>query len=159
MIDELLGLPAHPLIVHAAVIFGPLLVAAVFAYSLVPMLRRHIGWLVIALAVVGPATLWLARLSGEAFRERQIRAGAQGELLRQISEHQNFGNWAAWTVTVLGVLAVLLVLVCTAAGKKPATPGSRAVTYGLILITLVVGAAAGYYTFKTGHTGATTVWG
>lgn len=159
MFDEIMGLPAHPLIVHSAVIFGPLLVAAVLAYAVVPALRSRLGWIVIALSVVAPLTLWVARWSGEAFLRKQMAAGARGEMLTKLGEHQDFGNLAAWFGTALGVLGILLVLVCTAAGKKPSTTGSQAVTYGLILLSLITAAVTAYYVFKTGHSGASIVWG
>jgi hypothetical protein len=159
MIDELLGLPAHPLIVHTAVVFGPLLVAAVLAYALVPPLRKWLGWVVVSLAFVGPSTLWLARLSGVKFFERQIAAGAQGELLKKIDEHQNFGDAASWWGTGLGVLALVLVYYCTTAGKKPAVPSSRAIAYALIAVNAAVAAITGFYTFQAGHSGASIVWG
>ena len=53
MFDEISGLPAHPLLVHAAVIFIPLQVLAGIAYAVVPFTRKYAWWTVLALAVVG----------------------------------------------------------------------------------------------------------
>jgi hypothetical protein len=158
MIDEFLGLPAHPFIVHAAVIFGPLLVAAALAYAFVPMLRKHLGWVVVSLAFVGPIALWFARLSGEALRDRQIANGAQGELLREIDTHQGFGNLAAWWGTGLGLAALALVYYSTTAGRRPAVPSSRAISYALMAVTAVLAVLTGYYVFQTGDSGARMVW-
>ncbi len=158
MIDELFGLPAHPLVVHTAVIFGPLLVAAVLAYAFVPMLRKHLGWVVVSLAFVGPITLWYARLSGEALRDRQIANGAQGQLLLDINEHQGFGNNASWWGTGLGVASLALVYYCTTAGRRPTVPSSRVISYALIAITAVAAVITGYYVVRGGHSGATMVW-
>jgi hypothetical protein len=158
MIDELLGLPAHPLIVHAAVIFGPLLVAAALAYAFVPMLRKHVGWVVVSLAFVGPIALWFARLSGEALRDMRVAAGAQGEVLREYDVHQGFGDAASWWGTGLGLASLALVYYCTTAGRRPAVPSSRAISYALIAITAVLAVLTGYYAFRAGHTGATMVW-
>ncbi|HEX6686148.1 MAG TPA: DUF2231 domain-containing protein [Candidatus Limnocylindrales bacterium] len=159
MIDTLLGLPAHPLLVHAAVVFGPLLVAAVIAYAVVPPIRKWTAWAVLGLAVAGPISLWLAKLSGDAFLDRQVQAGAGPEFVQQLVEHGNFGERAAWYGTALGVLAILLVLVVTAAGRRPSTTGSQVLTYGVAALSVIAAAITGYYVFKTGHTGATNVWG
>jgi hypothetical protein len=159
MIETVFGLPAHPLLVHAAVVFGPLLVAAVLAYALVPAMRSRLGWATVLLAVVAPGALWLARLSGEKFMAKQKAAGASAKFVAQMSNHQSFGNWASWSGTILGVLALLLVFAGTAAGKKPQTPSSRTLLYTLIAASLVMAVATGYYVFKTGDSGARMVWG
>src|SRR5688500_2816446 len=134
MIETLLGLPAHPLIVHAAVVLAPLLVALVVAYSLVPAVRRGTAGAVLGLGGAAPAALWAAKLSGDAFLQLQISRGAQAEFVQQLQQHQDFGELAAYAGTALGVLALLLVYACTAAGRKPATTGSRVVTYGTIVL-------------------------
>ncbi|GIH09119.1 hypothetical protein Rhe02_71860 [Rhizocola hellebori] len=158
MIDELFGLPAHPLIVHAAVVFGPLLVASALAYAFVPMLRKYLGWVVVSLAFVAPIALWFARLSGEALRDRQIANGAQGQALKEIDVHQGFGELAAWWGTGLGLAALALVYYCTTAGRRPTVPSSRAISYALIAVTAVLAVLTGYYVFRTGDSGARMVW-
>jgi hypothetical protein len=159
MFDEVLGLPAHPLIVHAAVVFGPLLAGAVIAYALVPPFRKPTAWAVLGLAVVTPATLWFAKLAGEAFLDRQVAAGGGPEFRAQLVEHGDFGAMAAYSGTALGVLAILLVLVVTAAGRRPSSTGSQILTYGIAALGVVAAGFTLYYVFKAGHTGATNVWG
>ncbi len=159
MIETLLGLPAHPLIVHAAVVFAPLLVALVVGYSLVPAVRKWTAWAVVGLAVAAPLALWAAKLSGDAFLRLQTQRGAGPEFVAQLQQHQDFGELAAYAGTALGVLSLLLVYACTAAGRKPATTGSRVVTYGTIVLSLAAAAATGWYVFQAGHSGATNVWG
>lgn len=158
MIEKLLGLPAHPLLVHAAVVFGPLLVAVVAAYALVPAVRRYVAWAVVLLGVVTPGSLWLAKLSGDAFLRRKVAAGAGPDYVARVSQHQDFGELAAWSGTALGVLALVLVYVCTAAARKPASNGSRITVYAATVLSLIAAAVLGYYIFKTGHSGATNVW-
>ena len=159
MFDSVLGLPAHPLIVHAAVVFGPLLAGAVIAYALVPPFRKYIGWAVLGLGVVGPTALWFAKLSGDAFLDRQMKAGAGPEFAAQLVQHAGFGERAAWFGTALGVLAILLVLVITAAGRRPSSTGSQVLTYGIAALGIVAAGFTLYYVIRTGHTGATNVWG
>jgi hypothetical protein len=133
-------------------------VAAVFVYALVPVLRSRLGWAVLGLAVIAPAALWLARLSGQKLLEHRRAQGANAKTIAEILNHQNFGVWASWTGLALGALAIVLVLVGTAAGNKPQTPGSRTLTFTVIVVTLIVAAATGYYVFKTGDSGARMVW-
>ncbi len=71
MFEEIAGLPMHPLAVHAAVVFVPLLALAALAYGLVPKLRRKVGWVAVLLALVAPASAVVARLSGDAFLQRR----------------------------------------------------------------------------------------
>jgi len=40
--EQLLGLPAHPLLLHATVVFVPLLALGTIAYAVVPRLRRRV---------------------------------------------------------------------------------------------------------------------
>ena len=65
MFEEFRGIPLHPLLVHAAVVFVPLFVASVIGYALVPRLRAFLGWLTAALAVVVAASTsaWIASSS------------------------------------------------------------------------------------------------
>lgn len=159
MFDEVLGLPAHPLIVHAAVIFGPLLAGAVIAYALVPPFRKHIAWAVLGLGVVGPLALWAAEISGGNFLDLQVKKGAAPEFVAQLNEHGEFGERAAIFGTVLGVLAILLVLVVTAAGRRPSTTGSQVLTYGIAVLGIIAAGITLFYVVRAGHTGATNVWG
>jgi hypothetical protein len=159
MFEEFMGIPAHPLLVHAAVVFAPLLIIAVFGYALVPALRSRIGWLLVTLAVIAPLTLWFAKLSGDAFRARMVARNATSpEFLAVIDEHRGFGELAAWWGTGLGLLALGLFYLLWTAAKRPAADGSKILQYGVIALTLVVAAVTGYYVFKTGDTGAKAVW-
>ena len=155
-----MGIPAHPLLVHGAVVFVPLLVLASIAYAAVPFTRRYIWWATIALAVVAPAACWAARLSGLAFRDRLIRNGAKDPtFLAKIDQHMNFGTWTAYLATGLGVLTLLLVLVIA---KRPvdgqASPaGSAVVTIISAVVVIALAAATAYYVYKTGDSGARIV--
>jgi hypothetical protein len=165
--EEILGIPAHPLLVHAAVVFVPLQVLAAIAYAAVPFTRRSIWWAVLGLAVLAPIAAWAAKLSGQAFRDRLIRHGAKDpKFLGDIDTHMSFGNMTAYFATGLGVLMLVLVLVLV---KPPASgPAALASTGGSAhsgvvqlasaVVVVVVAAIAGYYVFRTGDTGAHIVW-
>jgi hypothetical protein len=169
--EEISGLPLHPLLVHAAVIFVPLQVLSVYAYALLPFARRFLTWLVVALAVVGPVSAFAAKLSGDAFRRRLVRNHmASRELLSTVAQHSNYANLAVYGSTLLGVLTVLLVVVLVARARRPRNPeadkpettkpgkGSAALVIALTVVALGIGAGTGFFVFKAGDTGARMEW-
>ncbi len=187
MFEEILGLPAHPFIVHAAVIFVPLQILATFAYALVPYTRRFVAWLVVALAVVAPFSTFAAAESGEELQERLVRRGLTDEsIIAKISQHEEYAEAAAFTSMLLGLFAIALVVIYFLQARKAATPAGPAddsaagsadgdvartstsalpANKALLVVVLVltvgvlgVGGAAGYSIFKAGDTGAQMVW-
>ncbi len=159
MFGEIFGLPAHPLLVHFGVVFGPLLIVASVLYALVPVLRKHLGWVVLGLGAAAPAALWFAKLSGENLFQTLVDKGYPPQILAQVDVHKNYGDAAAWAGLLLGAVSIALVLVCTSAARKPATSGSKALVYGLSALVVALAVATGYYVFMTGDSGAQAVWG
>lgn len=170
MFEEILGIPAHPLLVHAAVVFVPLQILAALAYALVPFVRRYIVWFVVGIAVIAPITVFTAKLSGDAFRARKIRIGqASDELLARIDQHSSFGVRTLYASLILSVLMILMLFAQTRSrrgvgsppgGAETSTPGKGSMVLGIILTVAVLGAGAtaGYFVFKTGDSGAKMVW-
>lgn len=157
-----MGLPAHPLLVHAAVVFVPLQSLAALAYALVPPIRRQIEWAVVGLAVVAPAAAWFATLSGNALRDRLASQGMGAEVLARIDQHRDFGEQTLRSSLGLAVLTVLLVVLVVARKRRPVSRAGKwsfALTVVLTLGVLVLAAASAYYVFKTGDSGARVVWG
>ena len=158
MFTEIMGLPAHALIVHAAVVFIPLAVLAAIAYALVPFTRRHIWWIVLALAIVAPGAAWAARLSGDQYRAYWVDHGASGEFLNKIDIHQSFGNTCSLWTTGLGVVMLALVLYAIPrpvdAGGSAVAVRPRALVLVTVVVTVVVALITAYYVYKTGDAGA-----
>lgn len=157
MFDELMGLPAHPLLVHAAAVFVPLLVAAAVTYAVMPFARRWITWAVLGLAVVAPLSAWFATLSGNAFRNRLAGQGVVAEILTKIDEHRDFGDKTLWASLGLAVLTVILVAI-NRAWAAVGTP-KRVITIVLAIGLFLFAGTSGYYVFKSGDSGARIVWG
>jgi len=159
----ILGIPAHPLIVHFAVVLVVLLVAGATVYALVPPLRRRIGWAVGLLAVVGPIAAWVAKESGQELQKLVQGQGYPAEFMAQVSQHSSFADRTLYFSLGLAAAVLLLLLVSTAVGNRPAVEGetrrgSLLATIGLALAVLVLAAFTGYYIFKTGDTGAHMRW-
>ncbi|WP_084958131.1 DUF2231 domain-containing protein [Thermoactinospora rubra] len=149
MFDEILGLPAHPLIVHAAVVLTPLLCLLALGYALAPRFRPMAAWAVAALAVIVPATVFAAKQSGEAL-ERARFASADGVLAQRIEVHQSFATPLLYAALGLGVSALLMVF----AGRR-----DKRLQLVFSATTVVLAAVAGYYVFRAGDSGARAVWG
>lgn len=166
MFETVLGLPAHPLLVHATVVFVPLLALGAAIYAVAPFLRARIRWVVVLLGLAGPATAWLAKLSGDAFRRRQAAHGVGAEMLAKIDQHKSFGDATFWAAIALGAVTLVLVLVTmdrlpmrrASGASVAAAPAMRIVRIVLIVATVGLAVASGYYVFKTGESGARMEW-
>jgi len=153
--DQISGLPVHALIVHATVVFVPLLALGAIVYALVARLRPRIGWAVLLLAIIAPICAFVAMQSGKALRERVLARGVSGRGAQIINEHMGFGTLTFWFTLALGVAS--LVMLAVTMRKERSLP--RAVDLGLAVITVALAVITGYYVFRTGDSGATAVWG
>ncbi|MDG4834437.1 hypothetical protein O7627_34785 [Solwaraspora sp. WMMD1047] len=163
MFEEVMGIPAHPLLVHAAVVFVPLLALLAVGYAFVPVIRPHTRWVLGLLAVGAPISALFAKLSGDAFFERMRANGRVTEgFVPVLEEHQSFGDMTLYASLVLGVLALALVYVVApraAAAQAAAGAGrSRVVSLALGALTLIAAGVSLYYVFRTGDSGAKAVW-
>jgi uncharacterized membrane protein len=153
--EEFNELPLHPLVVHAAVVLIPLLVLGAVAYAVVPRLRSRLDWAVVALAVATPLATLVAKLSGDAFRQRLIEnESIGGRVLERVDDHRDLGNITLWFTIALAVTTLLLVFVTSR--RAPAMPRWATVVVGIIVVGLAAG--SGYYVFWTGDYGARAVW-
>lgn len=177
MLTTLLGLPAHPLLVHGVVVLLPLMAVATAVVAWRPAWWPRLAILVAAGNLVVFGLTVLAKESGERL-EHQVRRTAA------VHEHAELGD-------PLPALAGLL-LVCSLVpaylawrDRRRLRPGSggastwaagdaararhdrtpqplgvpRALALATSVATTVVGLAVLYLTFRVGHTGAEAVWG
>jgi uncharacterized membrane protein len=155
MFDQVNGLPVHALVLHAAVVFVPLLALGAIVYALVGRWRAKLGWAVLPLAVIAPITALVAMLSGDKLHERLLEQGLKGRGAEIINDHLGFGTRTFWFSLALGVVTLVLVL----AGRR--RPGSlpRVADLGLAVVMVALAAITGYYVYRTGDSGAAAVWG
>jgi uncharacterized membrane protein len=154
--DQISGLPVHVLVVHAAVVFIPLLVLAAVVYALVPPLRARVGWVVFLLAIVAPLCAYVARESGLKFFPRKFGGQPPSPVLDLVNRHQHYGEQTFRFTVGLGLATLVLLVVARARGGGPL----RLVVQGVVIVAVIgLAAASGYYVFKTGDTGARAVHG
>jgi len=154
--DQINGMPVHALVIHAAVVFVPLLALVAIVYAVVPRWRAKVGWAAVLLAIAAPATAFVAKLSGEELRERLVADGLSGAPLAGIDDHQGYGTLTLYFS--LGLAAVTLIMVFLTL-RRSERPLPRVAELGLTVIMVALAAVSGYYVFKTGDTGAQAVWG
>ncbi|MEE6259482.1 DUF2231 domain-containing protein [Plantactinospora sonchi] len=155
MLREVMGLPAHVLLVHAAVVFVPLLALVGTAYAVLPRFRGRLDWAAALLAVAAPVAALLAKLSGEELREVLVAKNYPEEIIQQIDEHQAYGDQTLWWSVGLAVV-VLVLLVLTRPGRGGSVPRWLGPVLGAIVVVLAV--VNVWYVYLTGDSGAQAVW-
>ena len=141
---EINGLPLHPLVVHAAVIFGPLAAVAALAF-LVPRWRDRLRWPMVVLAVIATGAIVLAYYSGGDFLDSkpELRTSPQ------VQTHQDLGTQLLWIGLAFGVVAVVT-------GWVDARSGALRVVLDVLLAIAAVVLLV--WVFRTGEAGARAVW-
>jgi hypothetical protein len=157
MFKEILGLPAHVLVVHAVVVLVPLLALLSAAYVALPRFRPRLDWAVAILAVAAPVTAFVAVESGEELTDAFVARGMQGPIVDQIIEHSRYGDILFRYVLPLAVVSLLLLAVTSGHPRVPKLPSW--VTPVLSVVVVALGVASLVYVYLTGHSGAEAVWG
>ncbi len=158
MFNTILGIPAHPLLIHAAVIFIPLLIVGAIVYAAWPPFHSRITWAVLALAIIAPFSALFAKLSGQDLRNHLTANHlVSPPVMVKIIQHNAYGNDTFWWTLALGIVTLALLAYYIRVKKTEAgiPPAAR---IGATVVTVVLGAVVGYYVFKTGDTGAHIVW-
>ncbi|MEU4560026.1 DUF2231 domain-containing protein [Actinoplanes sp. NPDC023936] len=153
--DQVNGLPVHILVLHAAVIFVPLLALGSVVYAVVAPWRAKMGWAVAILAVVAPIAAVVTKVSGTELYNRLLGQGMSGPGKVILDDHMNYGTITMWLSIALGVVSLLLVALTIRAGARL----PRIADIGFAVVIIGLAATTGYYIFETGDSGATAVWG
>jgi uncharacterized membrane protein len=146
---EINGLPLHPLVVHAAVVFGPLAALAALVYVLVPRWRDRLRWPMLVLVLVATGAIWTAYLTGQNFRNSEDFF-TQGALGDKIDKHQRLAQKLRLTTSGFAIVAIMAAWFHTRTG-----------VVRIVLSVLLAVAAVGtlVLTILTGDAGAQAVWG
>ncbi|HWS37615.1 MAG TPA: hypothetical protein VN408_33410 [Actinoplanes sp.] len=146
----------HILVLHAAVIFVPLLGLGAIVYGFIPAWRPKTGWAVALLAIAAPIAALITKMSGTEFYNRLLseeRVSPAGKVI--LDGHMQNGTTTMWLTLALGVVS--LVLVALTARNPRALP--KIADLGLAVVLVVLAGLSAYYLFETGDSGAMAVWG
>jgi hypothetical protein len=136
-----LGLPAHPLLIHAVVVGIPLMAVAGVAMLARPGWRRSWAWPV---AVADVLLVPLAFVTAETGQGLQRALGGEVAL-----DHGEMGELVPWFTVVMAAAAV-----AHAALRGSGRAVSTAATVALVVSSL----AATGWVVATGHSGAESSW-
>jgi hypothetical protein len=143
---EINGLPLHPLVIHAAVVFAPIAALVALLYAAVPTWRDRLRWPMVVLALVAGGAVVAAYVTGRSFLNSRPELGQ----LAQVQTHQHRAWIALWCAVAFTVAAVV-------AGWLHPRPGiARLVTslaLGVTAVALLIAVVL------AGDAGARAVWG
>ncbi len=140
--EQINGLPLHPLVVHAAVVLIPLSGVLGLLMVFVPRFSTRFGPLVAILAWGGVGAAFIAKESGEILSEQIDKAPKL---------HVESGD----LMPLFAIAQAVLILLLWLADRR----GGRGILGLLVaMVTVVVVLATGYWTYRTGDSGAQSVW-
>jgi uncharacterized membrane protein len=143
---EINGLPLHALVIHAAVVFGPLSAVLALAYVALPGRRDSFRWPMVLAAAVAVVFMVVAYLSGQNLLERNPSLSG----IPDVRTHQSRAVYALWAVIVFTALALVRgVLLHTRTG------GLRMVLDVLLAVAAVATIVS---VVLTGDAGAQAMW-
>ena len=147
-LNNLFGLPAHPLLVHLPVVMVPMAALGAIILAIFPKYFARFGWWVTGISFIGAIGAILAAGSGETLEERVDRSST-------LRDHAEMGE----TARLLAVVLFVVLLIVMLARKYRATDmAKKAVAIAVSVVIAVSAAAAGWVIIQTGHSGAKASW-
>lgn len=102
-LDSIFGLPAHPLLVHAAVVLVPLAAIGTIVIAFWPAARAKVGWIVAGIGILGFLFAFLAKESGEALLKTT-------RVTQLVKDHAEMGDWGVIGAFLVGGSATTIML-------------------------------------------------
>lgn len=144
------GLPAHPLIVHGAVVLIPLIALAVAAAPFFATYRAKFAPALVVASAFAVGLGWVASETGESFE----RALSEENVL--LEKHTELGDTISFFTVATLVAAGLIWWSARAAASGTRLP--KAATTAIAALAVVAGVATTAQIVLIGHSGAKTVW-
>jgi hypothetical protein len=153
---EINGIPLHPLVVHAVVVFVPLGALAAILFAVVPRWRWLLRWPTLLLAAAAVVLVRVAVLSGTRLKsDRQLG----GDLL---ARHQLWGHrleYAVWVFAAVAVVACWVLPYAVPLVGRPDRPSPVPVLTTVMTVVLpIAGAVVLVVCVITGDAGARALW-
>jgi hypothetical protein len=145
-LGTLAGLPLHQLLVHSAVVLVPLVAIGALVMSYLPSFSRRHGKIILILAVIAQVSVFLAKMSGEAFAEI---------LDKNVEKHAELGE-----ITPLVTLPMVILIYLRWRMDRSGSTFGSVVIRRLTSVALVVSSLVSIIVIVlVGHSGASSVWG
>lgn len=141
--DEILGLPVHPLVVHAVVVLVPLTTVGLAVAVVSRPWAERLRVVLAGLSVLAAGSAVVARQSGESLLAR-VPGSAE------VARHSDLASGLPWLLVALAVLTV---------GWAWGHAGGRRYATAAGVAALIAALAATVWTVLAGHSGAVSVWG
>jgi hypothetical protein len=153
------GIPLHPLVVHAVVVFVPLGALSAILYALVPRWRWLLRWPTLVLALGAVVLTRVAVITGTSLKNEKNFTGILGD---RIATHMRWGHrleWSVWVFAVVAAFAVwVLPHVMPLAGRDDrVSPRASLVMVATVLLPLAAVVVL-VLAVVTGDAGARAVW-
>jgi hypothetical protein len=146
LFGSIAGLPLHPLVIHASIVLIPLVAISGLVMSYLPSFSRRYGKVTLVIAIVAQLSLFLAKVTGEAFQEI---------LDKDLGNHAELGEIAPFVTLPM----VALIYLRWRLDRSGASVGSAWVRR-LTSIALIAASLASIIAIVlVGHSGAESVWG
>ena len=148
---EILGLPLHPLVVHAVVILVPLAALGGIVISAWTAARKRYGSLTVAFAAAAAGSTFVAQQAGESL------AATLRRTTEAMQTHMNLGgSLLIWVIILFfGTLAVVVAQRLI----DQQNPRGRVALIAGGVITAISAVVSIVQVVRIGHSGATAVWG
>lgn len=156
---ELNGLPAHPLVVHAAVVLIPLAAILAGVYAAVPKWRWATRWPTVGTSLGALAAVFYAYFSGKYFLDH--RPGLEASPTVQL--HEERAEVLFW-LTIVFVVVVLIAAwglggpSALASGRGARGKHAPLIEWSLVSMLLIFAVTLVLMTFQVGEAGAESVW-
>ena len=156
---EINGIPLHPLVVHAVVVFVPLAAVAGILFAALPRWRWLLRWPTLVLALASVVLVRVAVVTGTSLKNQRQFAGP---LADRIATHQAWGHrleWSVWVFVPVAVLAFwVLPHVTPLVGRRDRmSPRPSLVGVATVLLPLAAVVVLALAVI-TGDAGARAVW-
>jgi hypothetical protein len=140
---EINGVPVHPLVVHAAVVLGPVGALVSLCYVVSAQWRTRLEGVTVLLALAGSGAIWAAWYTGRRF----LHDRPDLKQLALVHTHQHRAN-------ILALVTIAYALLAIGAWLVRGMPSARVVRVLLAVAALGVLVLA----VLTGDAGARAVW-
>lgn len=157
--DEFLGVPTHPLAVHAPVVLVPIAAVVAVVFSVRADWRRRVGWFMPGAVFVLVVMLFVAKESGEAAKEAD-------NIFGDIAQHEDLAN-ATFVLSIVWLLLTLAVAIrdrmagptrAQAVSADVLAPSRDQIAMVLAVLATIAAIVTTIWLIRTGHAGAESRW-